>query len=117
MPESREQVKAALGPYFLVAEAGGEVIGFIAGSARISEGTAVIPPGESYLEIHDLYISPGFRKQGVGSSLVSQLLTRAKQHGVAYALLYSAAEDIHGILKFYEQHDFQTWYIQMFKKL
>ena len=117
IPESREQVKAALGPYLLVAEVGHEVIGFASGSAHISDGTAVIPAGESYLEINNLYTSPEFRRQGVGGGLIAQLLARAKEQGVTYALLYSAAKDIHGILRFYEGHRFQSWYVQMFRKL
>ena len=116
-PESREQVGAALSPYLLVAEADNEVIGFISGSIHRSEGVAVIPEGESYLEIVNLYIAPGFRRRGVGSGLITQLLARAKQQGIAYALLYSAAKDIRGILSFYERHDFLSWYVQMFRKL
>jgi ribosomal protein S18 acetylase RimI-like enzyme len=116
-PESREQIEAALGPYLLVAEVDHEIVGFISGSAHISEGTAVIPAGESYIEITNLYTSPGCRRQGVGSGLIAQLLARAKEAGVAYALLYSAAKDIQRVLRFYEEHRFQSWYVQMFRKL
>ena len=117
LPESQEQVKAAISPYLLVAEVGNQVIGFISGSANISDGMAVIPEGESYLEIDNLYIAPEFRRRGVGSGLITQLLAQAKQRGVAYAVLYSAAKDIHSILRFYERHSFQSWYVQMFRKL
>jgi ribosomal protein S18 acetylase RimI-like enzyme len=117
VPESREQVEAAISPYLLVAEVGNQVIGFISGSARISDGTAVIPEGESYLEIDNLYVAPEFRRRGVGSRLITQLLARAKQRDVAYAVLYSAAKDIHSILRFYERHSFQSWYVRMFRKL
>ena len=116
-PESRERVEAALGPYLLVAEVGGEVVGFVSGSAHVSDGTAVIPAGESYLEVENLYTSPEFRRRGVGGALIEQLLARAKQRGVAYAQLYSAAKDVHGVLRFYEGHQFQSWYVQMFRRL
>lgn len=108
---------AALGPYLLVAESDGEVVGFISGSIHSSEGMAVIPEGESYLEIDDLYVSPEFRRRGVGSGLITQILGRAKERGVAYALLYSASKDIRSILRFYERHGFQSWYVQMFREL
>jgi ribosomal protein S18 acetylase RimI-like enzyme len=101
----------------LIAEVNNKVIGFISGSIRSSEGTVIIPAGENYLEIDNLYISPEFRRQGVGSGLITQLIAQAKQQGIAYALLYSAAKDIHGILRFYERHDFQSWYVEMFRKL
>ena len=117
-PESVEQIRAALGPYFMVAEAGGEVVGFISGSVRSAIGmAAIIPEGASYLGIDNLYVSPEFRGRGLGSDLLTRSLARAKEQGVSYALLYSAAKDIHSILRFYEQHGFQTWSVQMFRKL
>lgn len=117
VPESEEQVRASFSPYFFVAEVSDQVIGFISGSVSVSDGTAVIPGGESYLEIDNLYIAPEFRRRGVGSRLTTQLLTQARQRGVAYAVLYSASKDIHGVLRFYEQHGFRSWYVQMFRKL
>ena len=117
VPESREQIAAALGRFLLVAEACQEVVGFISGSIHISEGMAVMPEGESYLEIDNLYVSPECRRQGVGGSLITQLLAEAKEQGVSYALLYSAARDMRGVFRFYEQHDFRSWYIRMFRNL
>jgi ribosomal protein S18 acetylase RimI-like enzyme len=116
-PDNYEQIVAALDSYFLVAEVGGDVIGFVSGSAHVSEETAVTPAGQSYLEIDNLYVVPQFRQQGVGGRLVDQLLMQAKEEGITHALVYSAAKDIRRILKFYEQHDFRSWYVQMFRKL
>ena len=116
-PESRERVEAALGPFRIVAEAGGETVGFISGSVHTSDGTAVIPAGESYLEIDDLYVSMEFRQRGIGGSLVDRLLAEARRQGVAYASLYSAIMDVRSVLGFYEQHGFQSWYVRMFRKL
>jgi ribosomal protein S18 acetylase RimI-like enzyme len=117
VPESQEQIKAALGPYLLVAEINHEIIGFIHGSIHINEDKAIMPEGASYLEIDSLYISPEHRRQSIGSGLITQLLAEAKEQRVTYALLYSAAKDIHSILRFYERHNFQSWYVQMFRKL
>jgi N-acetylglutamate synthase-like GNAT family acetyltransferase len=117
VPESLEQVKAALNLYLLVAETVDEIVGFISGSIHNSQGMAVIPEGESYIEIDNLYILPEYRRQGIGSGLVNSCLAQAKKAGIAYALLYSATKDIHSVLSFYEQHDFQSWNIQMFRKL
>src|SRR5688500_5102121 len=116
VPETAEEIEKSFNSYFLVAEINDEIIGFICGKIRMSDGLAVIPKG-SYLEIENLYVAPQFRKQGIGGRLVDELLTKAKQNNIAYALLYSAAKDLHGILKFYEQHNFQSWYVQMFQKL
>lgn len=117
VPENPEQVRAALSPYFLVAEINQQVVGFISGSFHTSEGTAVMPEGESYFEIDNLYVLPEHRRLGVGGSLIKQSLARAKERGAVYALLHSASKDIHSILRFYEQHKFQSWYVQMFRKL
>jgi ribosomal protein S18 acetylase RimI-like enzyme len=117
VPESREQIEGILGPYFLVAEVDEEIVGFVSGSVCISEDKAVIPKGASYVEIDNLYVLPEFRGQGVGSRLISRVLAEAKDQGVAYALVYSAAKDIHSILRFYKRHDFRSWYVQMFREL
>ncbi|HYP01340.1 MAG TPA: GNAT family N-acetyltransferase [Pyrinomonadaceae bacterium] len=117
VPESEEQIKAALGQYFLVAEINKEITGFISGSIHINEDKAVMPEGASYLEVDNLYILPEYRRQSIASGLITRLLVEAKEQGAAYALLYSAAKDIHNILRFYEQHNFRSWYVQMFREL
>src|SRR5688572_9046524 len=114
VPETVEQVEKSIGAYFFVAEAAGKVIGFVSGAIHLSDGLAVIPKGEDYLEIENLYVAPQFRKQGIGGKLIDELLRQAKQNGVAYARLYSATKDLRGILKFYERHNFQSWYVEMF---
>lgn len=117
VPEGPEHVKAALNAYLLVADTVGEIVGFISGSIHKSEGMAVIPEGESYLEIDNLYILPEYRRQGIGSRLLDRCLAQAKEAGVAYALLYSAAKDLHSVFRFYERQDFLSWNVQMFRKL
>lgn len=115
--QSQEQIETALGSYFLVAEVNSEIVGFIYGSICVSETTAVMAAGESYLEIDSLYVIPQLRQQGIGSRLIKQLLAQAKQNGVPYAALFSSNKDIRSILRFYEKHDFQSWYVRMFQKL
>jgi N-acetylglutamate synthase-like GNAT family acetyltransferase len=117
VPESPEQVKAAFNSYLLVAETNNEIVGFISGLVSRSEGLAVIPEGESYLEIDNLYVLPEYRMRSIGGGLVDRCLAEAREAGVAYALLYSAAKDIPRIIRFYEQHDFHSWNVQMFRKL
>lgn len=117
MPDSPGQTMNRLGEYFLVAESDYHIVGFVAGSVRVSEDMSVIPTGSSYLEIDDLYVAISFRGQGLGSRLVEVLLAHAKAQGLGYATLYSAVKDIHEILRFYERHKFQSWYVQMFREL
>jgi ribosomal protein S18 acetylase RimI-like enzyme len=116
-PESAEQIESPINSYFLVVEVGAEIIGFISGEIHASDALAVIPNGELYLEIENLYVVPRFRKQGIGGKLVDELLTKARENGVGYASLYTATKDVRGILRFYERHNFQSWYVRMFQKL
>jgi|SRR5215213_8547738 len=115
--EAVGQIEKSINPYFLVAETGGEIIGFISGDVYVGDGSAVVPQGEKYLEIENLYVAPEFRKQGVGGRLVDEALTKARRDGAAYATLYSASKEVHGILRFYERRGFESWYVQMFQKL
>jgi ribosomal protein S18 acetylase RimI-like enzyme len=115
--QSQAQIEAALGPYFLVAEVDGEIVGFIYGEVAASSAENVIPKNEDYLEIDSLYLIPSCRHQGIGSRLLDELMARAKQGGVTYAALYSSNKNIRSILSFYEKHGFQSWYIRMFQKL
>jgi len=117
MPDNPEQIKAALGPFFLIAESDDKIVSLISGSKYVSDGLAIVPKDVAYLEIDDIYISPQFRSTGIGGLLVDAVLEKAKQQEFGYVLVYSATKDIHTVLKFYESHGFQSWYIQMFQKL
>ncbi|MBE3143497.1 MAG: GNAT family N-acetyltransferase [Planctomycetes bacterium] len=116
-PESQEQLRLILGSFCLVAEMDEDIIGFVTGFIHTSDGLAVIPAGKRYIEVDNAYVSLQYRRQGIGGHLVDQLLVAAEKQGVTYALLYSATKDIRSILKFYEQHGFQSWSIQMFRSL
>ncbi len=69
-----------LGPYFWVAEHGAAVVGYAYGRVEVSEGLAVIPAGERYLDIEELYVLSEYRNQGLGSDLVRALLRVAAEN-------------------------------------
>jgi len=54
LPHLQEQVNE----YALVAQVGCQLVGMVMASEHVSEGMAVIPAGERYLEIDDLYVMP-----------------------------------------------------------
>lgn len=116
-PENQEKLRLILGTFCLVAEMDNDIIGFVTGNIHTSDGLAVIPAGKRYIEVDNVYVSLPYRRQGIGGHLVDQLLVEAKKQGVTHALLYSATKDIRSILNFYENHGFQSWYIQMFRSL
>ncbi len=101
--------------YFLVADIDGCIVGYTNGSVHASKGLAVIPEGEQYLEIDNIYVKPEFRNKYVGGKLIDSLLQVAEHNGIKRFLVHSATKDIDRILSFYRSHGFETWYIQMFK--
>lgn len=117
MLESEAQLGARLGPYFLVAEVDGQVVGFVSGSTHESDGAAVVPEGVVYLEVADLYVAAPSRRGGIGGRLLDELLAVARREGVRKVLVYSATKDVRRVLTFYERQGFRPWYVQMFRDL
>lgn len=107
--------EARLGHYFWVAEDDSAIVGFICGSAKVSEGLAVIPKGEAYLEIEELYVHPSHRCEGLGSQLLDRLLAEAAASGVTRSLVYSATREWQRIVSFYERHGFKMWFVEMYR--
>ena len=113
-PSSKEDILQRIGQYFFVAAQGEQIVGFIDGSAHVSEGLAVIPEGEQYVRIDDVYVKPGLRDQGIGGRLLNRLIEAAQDAGIKRFRVYSATRDVDEILKFYRQHGFKSWYVEMF---
>lgn len=104
-----------LGPYFWVAAHDSQLVGFICGAIQRSEGLAIIPAEEMYLEIEDLYVLPEFRCCGIGTQLVETVLGVATGQGVTAGLVHSATKDWRRIVHFYQQFGFKMWYVQMYR--
>lgn len=77
----------------------------------------MIPAGERYLEVDDLYVHPSMRGREIGGKLLEDLMQVAREHGLRKALVYSAIKDIRRIMNFYEAHGFRSWFVQMFREL
>ena len=105
-----------LNEFFRVAEVDGQLVGMVAASEHVSDGLAVIPAGERYLEVDDLYVCPEWRSQGIGRVLLDTVLARAEQDGIRYQLVYSATKDVRRVMRFYENCGFESWYIQMYRR-
>lgn len=114
--DSRQNLSKMIGRYFLVAEVDGSVVGHVYGSARVSEGLAVIPAGERYLEIEDIYVTPKFRANSIGGQLIDGLLQAAGEDGIETFSAYSSTKDADRILRFYRDHGFESWYVQFFRR-
>lgn len=115
LPKNKEQLAQKLGQYFLIVEINDEIVGFVYGSEHTSTGLAVIPKGQKYFEIDDIYVKPELRGMDIGNQLLNRITQIAKRNGIERFLVYSSSKDTQRILKFYESHGFKPWYIQLFK--
>ncbi len=112
---TEEEIQDWLGPYCWVAEHEGAVVGFAYGRVETSEGLAVIPAGERYLRLEELYVLPDHRDRGVGGRLVDHLLAEAGARGVTRGRVYSSSKDWRRIVDFYQQHGFTMWYVELYR--
>ena len=112
-PASVQEIAGKLGRFFYVALSDGRISGFVYGSERVSEGLAVIPEGERYLEIDELYVCPEFRNGGLGGTLMEALLRAARDRGIERFKVYTASKEFDRILAFYRSHGFKPWYAEM----
>lgn len=112
---SPSDIKSKISEYSWIALDSGKVIGYIFGNILISDGLAVLPQGEKYMEIDELYVHPNYRNSGIGYRLVDRILSKSKENGIAHATVYSSSKRWEDIVEFYERHGFKMWFVQMFK--
>jgi GNAT superfamily N-acetyltransferase len=101
--------------YFWVARHDQDIVGYIYGTVHVSNGLAVIQAGDKYLEIDEVYITPEHRSCGIGHQLVERILEEAQSDGVYKSIVYSATKQWLEMVRFYEKHDFQMWFVQMYR--
>lgn len=114
-PDEPGRLAGMLGPFFVVAESEGRVVGFASGEVKTSEGNAVLPPDARYLDIDSVYVAGHARSCGIGTRMVQQLLATAERQGISRFLLYSATKDQSAVMRFYARFGFRPWYTVMFR--
>jgi ribosomal protein S18 acetylase RimI-like enzyme len=117
-PMSREAYLAVLErfpAYFLVAERAGHLVGYIHVSVQRDRPVEVIPAGEPYVAIEDIYVQSDVRDQGIGGALLERVFAVAQQAGIQRFVVGTLSKEADSILKFYRSHGFTPWRIQFFK--
>ena len=105
--------------FFLMAEEGGYIIGFVIGQRRATAnmkdqmGKAAFPNDSEYLEVQDVYVVPATRGRGVGTQLMNALLEKARNCGLGRSMVYSANKDYVRVARFYENIGYCMWHIFM----
>lgn len=110
-----EKLEKKLNDYFYVVELQDAIVGYAFGEIRQGNAVPVIPQSDAYLEIHEVYIHPQHRSQGIGRQLVTCLIDKACEHQVERALVGSSNRRWKDTAAFYEELGFHMWYIQMYK--
>ena len=117
-PMSLEQFSAALRrdpAYFLVADSGAQVVGYIHAAVQRAAPIEVIAAHEAYVEIENIYVQPGFRSQHVGGALLERIFEVARQDGIQRCVVGTRSTQTDAILRFYRSHGFTPWSIQFFR--
>lgn len=109
----------SLRPYRVCcAERAGEVVGFLMGQRKISEGMCVIPQDSLYFDVTDAYVRPACRSRGIGRALFEYVEQSLRREHIHYLLLSTAARDPGRIRKFYaEKIGMTVWTTTFYKDL
>jgi GNAT superfamily N-acetyltransferase len=106
------------GNRIFLAEAEGELLGYLFGHVeRTEKSSSVMPAGTACFEVEELYVRPAFRSRGVGAALF-RFAEQAVRGQAAYMMVSTATKNWRAILHFYlEELDMRFWSARLFKKL
>lgn len=89
--EDRQWLADRIGPYLLVSEVEGDLMGYVVGEAAVSgpDVRSVLPEGTPFLEVSALYVRPERRGQGLGGHLFGEVaLCRSRRRPRSGHALY-----------------------------
>ena len=112
--DTADDLLCRLGPHFILAtDKDGRIVGFAIAEVS-SEHLCIFPRGENYLVLHDLYVTPDSRGQGIGSGLVAATLQSGRTRGIHRFTTYSANKHWQPTLDFYREFGFEAWSFSLF---
>ena len=106
------------GKRIFVSTENGKVIGYLFGRLEKSKNNgAVVPDGADYFEVHEIYVKPAYRSQGVGAALFRYMEEQVRPEA-EYLMLGTATKNFRAILHFYiDALGMVFWSAALFKKL
>ncbi len=112
--DTADDLLCRLGPHFILAtNKDNRIVGFAIAEVS-SEHLCVFPRGENYLILHDLYVTPDSRGQGIGSALVAAILQSGRTRGIHRFTTYSTNNHWQSTLDFYHELGFKAWSFSLF---
>lgn len=110
--DSVEDFSSWLDDYLVCAVHESEVVGYGRGVVT-TDHLCVVPKGEAYLVLQDLFVAAKYRGQGIGSAILSKMLSVATDAGIEHFTTHTANRDLERTLAFYREHGFEAWSISM----
>jgi GNAT superfamily N-acetyltransferase len=98
--ESYVAILERFGAYFLVADSGGQLVGYIHASVQRDNAVEIIPTQEPYVQIEDIYVRPDFRNLEIGGKLLEQVFAVARAAGIQRFIVGTRSKETDKILKF-----------------
>ena len=118
--DTADDLNRRLGECSLVAEVGGQVVGFVLGQIKSTKGDelveGVLDDRPDYLEVQNLYVTSEHRGRGISTKLMEQVIFRSAEIDATNSLVYSANRDYISTARFYEKLGYQMWHIHMTRK-
>ena len=97
----------------LVAERGGEVVGYVLGGMEGNDYMALRGPAGL---LHDLVVDPDHRRQGIGRMLLDAAIEALRKLGAPRALLFTADRN-HAAQALFDRSGFRRTMIEMTREL
>lgn len=115
IPASRGELSARLSGYFMVAESGGEILGYVYGREHENHDLAQIPKDQPYLEIQLIYVNPEERNRNIGGRLLEGLMERAKEEGINRFVFSAEIKETESFIRFLKTHRFKPLKIEFYR--
>jgi len=106
------------GRRIFLAQHGKETVGYLFGRFETTRNAgSIAPEGTPFFEVEELYVSPGFRNEGIGKELFRKA-EEAVRENAELLMLSTASRNWRAVLHFYiDELEMEFWSARLYKKL